>query len=65
MSVNGYQHSVIEYQGKRILVCNDHFCDYDGQSPTALCERYQKAEGDGSNPEDFSFCDFCGFVHRI
>ena len=24
-------HSVIEYKGKRIIVCNGHFCNRDGE----------------------------------
>jgi hypothetical protein len=29
--LNNLEHSVIEFQGKKIIVCNGHFCDRDGE----------------------------------
>lgn len=58
-------HNVIVYNGKSILVCNGHFCDLDSESPVKFCDRYKNADGDGSNPEDFAFCNDCKCVHRV
>jgi hypothetical protein len=29
------------------------------------CERYRSAEGDGSNPDDWAYCNECKEVHRV